>query len=325
MPTVGVTGATGFIGGALIPRLAADGHHLVLVDDFSGPIRVVHERWPVEPMDFAGPKSLARLEECDVVLHLAAVSGVVACANDPIGSARVNEAGTATLAAWCRDHGVALAFASSFAVVGVPARLPVTEQTEARPTHEYARQKAKGEQLVRAASGFGGVPTAVVRMSNVYGAYRVGNRTVAKGNVINAFGAQAAAGSLSVNAPGTQRRDFIHLDDVLDHWAAAARWLSTIARPPEAVTFDVASGETATMFEIAERVQRAWAQLHPESAALEVKVVPNPRGAIELLQPEFAVSRAWTEATLGVRCRRSLNDGIPEVLRQLEMAPASAR
>jgi UDP-glucose 4-epimerase len=317
MAKVGVTGATGFIGGALVPRLAADRHELVLIDDLSGPIRVRHDRWPADRSDFADASTLSRLEECDVVLHLAAVSGVVACADDPTGSARVNVAGTERLAAWCRSEGIPLAFASSFAVVGIPERLPITEETPARPTHEYARQKAAGEELIRGASGRDGVPTAVLRMSNVYGVYRAGDQLVAKGNVINAFAGQARTGVLLVNAPGTQRRDFIHLDDVLDHWAAAANWLADTRRRPDSVTVNVASGETATMLEISMRVARAWRATHPVAPDLQVRIVPNPRGSIELLQPEFAVDRSATERLLGVRCRRNLDEAIPDVLRTL--------
>jgi len=146
VPRVGVTGSSGFIGGALVPRLAAEGYSLELVDNHTGPLRVDYAQWPVTELDFAGPEALQRLGRCDVVLHLGAVSGVMACAEDPSGSARVNIAGTQRLVDECRARKIPVVFASSFAVVGHPEHLPVTEDTPARPTHEYARQKATGSR-----------------------------------------------------------------------------------------------------------------------------------------------------------------------------------
>ena len=225
MVRLGVTGATGFIGGALVPFLAARGYELCLVDNHSGPVRVEYPAWPAIVADFAGDSALRALSNCDVVLHLAAASGVVLCARDPAGTARVNVEGTRRLYAMCGERKIPVAFASSFAVVGAPERLPVREDTPARPTHEYARQKAAGETLTAELARTGAVATANLRQSNVYGQYVAGTQRVSKGNVIELFSRQVSEGRLLVNAPGTQRRDFVHIDDVVAHWEAAARFL----------------------------------------------------------------------------------------------------
>jgi|HubBroStandDraft_1064217.scaffolds.fasta_scaffold13285_3 UDP-glucose 4-epimerase len=314
MTRVGVTGATGFIGGALLPHLAAGGFDLCPVDDATGPMQVDHVEWPVQARDFRSEDALRLLTECDVVVHLGAVSGVMACAEDPAGSARINVEGTQRLADACAAKGVPLAFASSLAVVGVPKQLPVTEDTPARPTHEYARQKAAAEAIVHGLARSGKAPSAVLRMSNVYGGYLVGNRRVAKGNVLQLFAGQAAQGRLTVNAPGTQRRDFVHLEDVLAHWGATVRWL--LADPPSsgASTFNVASGESYSVLEIADKVARRWTALHPESVPPKIDVVPNPREGVELVEPEFSVSRALTEQRLGLKCQRTVDGSLDELL-----------
>ncbi len=310
---IGVTGATGFIGGALVPRLAAAGHQLVLVDNRTGPLQIASDEFPVQSADFASEEALRPLVQCDVVLHLGAVSGVMACAEDPDGSARVNVAGTRALVAACRKSKVPVAFASSFAVVGRPDRLPVTETTPARPTHEYARQKAAGEAIVAALSGADGAASAVLRMSNVYGTYERDGRTVAKGNVISRFLEQARSGRLSVNSPGTQARDFIHLDDVLRHWEAAAGFLLHAA-PTDAATFSVASGESMSVLALARLTAELWAEARPGDAPLRVDVVENPRQGIELIDPEFAVDRAETERRLGLRCRHDVRATIRDLV-----------
>lgn len=323
MVRVGVTGASGYLGGALVPRLAHHGYDLRLIDNRSGPIEVTYPAWPVERADFESEAGLAFLSDSDVILHLAAVSGVMACAQDPERSARSNVEGTGRLVEMCRERRIPIAFASSFAVVGAPAELPVRESAPARPTHEYARQKAAGEELVAGLGREGVVPTAVVRQSNIYGGYRAGGRYVAKGNVIQLFAQQAAYGRLSVNAPGSQRRDFIHLDDVIAHWEAIAGSLLPAGGRRGATTFNVASGEALSVLEVAERVARCVQRLHPDRAPLRIDVVPNPRGGVELIEPSFAVSREATERALGVRCRETVDSALPRILAEVEALPRS--
>lgn len=302
MVRVGVTGGTGFIGGGLVPALAAAGHTPLVVDDRTGPVWVAHPEWPALVAPYESEGGLRRLADADVILHLGAVSGVMACAKDPPATYRVNVEGTRRLVAMCRERRIPIAFASSLAVVGSPERLPVTEATPARPTHEYARQKAEAEQAVRGPGAEAVMPTAVLRMSNVYGSYTVGPRTVSKGNVLTLFLEQAREGRLRVNAPGTQRRDFVHFEDVVAHWTAVVGWLASHANHPETRTFNVASGENFSVIELAEEVRLLWGERHVTTAPLKVEVVPNPRGGIELIDPEFRVSRERTEMDLNVRC-----------------------
>lgn len=323
MVRVGVTGASGFIGGALVPCLAEAGYDLRLVDNRSGPVDGGHPTWPVERLDFESDRGLALLGDCDLVLHLAAVSGVVTCAKDPVGSYRSNVGGTAKLVATCRERRIPLAFASSFAVVGVPDALPVRESTPARPTHEYARQKAEGEALVKGFGGEGIVPTVLARQSNVYGGYRAEGRYVAKGNVIQLFAEQTLTGRLSVNAPGTQRRDFIHIDDVVAHWEAIVRYLLRRRSSPGPTTLNVASGEALSILEVAERVSRCFHRLNPRAVPLRVEVVPNPRGNIELIEPEFTVSREETERLLGLACRQTVDSALPSILEEASASRGS--
>lgn len=314
MPCLGVTGATGYIGGALVPSLSALGYDLRMVDDRSGPIRVEYPNRPALSLDFASNEALKALSDCDVILHLAAASGVMACARDPVGTARVNVEGTRRLYEMCRQRRIPVAFASSFAVVGAPERLPVTEQTPARPTHEYARQKAAGEVLTAELARMGEAGTATLRQSNVYGGYVGAGRLVTKGNVLEQFARQAWEGRLLVNSPGTQRRDFIHIDDVVQHWQAAAKFLLRARSPSVAPTFNVASGEAFSVLELAARVVRIFAGLHPDLPAVRVEVVANPREGIELVEPAFSVDRSATERALDLRCRHRLEDELPKVL-----------
>ena len=314
MVRVGITGATGFIGGALVSRLARANFDLVMVDNRSGPVLAEYPEWPVPNLAFETDEALRLLSSCDVVLHLAAASGVMKCANDPDGTARVNVEGTARLVSMCSERRIPVAFASSFAVVGAPERLPVREDTPARPTHEYARQKTRGEELTRAPSRDTGLPTAVLRQSNVYGQYRAGAKPITKGNVIEAFAEQAKDGRLAVNAPGTQRRDFVHIDDVVSHWEAVVRFLTRSDAPRESRTFNVASGEALSVLEVADAMVRVYSRIYPDRPSLRAEIVPNPRGGVELVEPSFRVDRSETERALGVACRHHLESELPTIL-----------
>ncbi len=311
---IGITGATGYIGGLLAATLGAEGHDLRMVDDRSGPVRVEPRERTVANTDFASDPALSLLSDCDVVLHLAAISGVVACAQNPEATHRVNIHGTRRLYAMCRDHRIPVIFASSFAVVGAPRSLPVLEETPAQPTHEYARQKAAGEDLTRELAQSAEMPCAVLRQSNVYGGYVSGGRLVTKSNVLELFARQAHAGVLRVNAPGTQRRDFVHIEDVCAHWRAAVSYVLRARPGAVAPTFNVASGESLSVLELAERVSRAHARLNPGAPPLQIKVVDNPRAGIELVEPGFAVDRSGTERTLGLTIRHRLEGEIPSIL-----------
>jgi len=88
------------------------------------------------------------------------------------------------------------------------------------------------------------------------------------------------------------------------------------ADPPSsgASTFNVASGESYSVLEIADKVARRWTALHPESVPPKIDVVPNPREGVELVEPEFSVSRALTEQRLGLKCQRTVDGSLDELL-----------
>ena len=313
MAKLGLTGAAGFIGGRVALLARDQGWELFGIDDFTGPVSGPIEGIPVQRGSYFSAEALRELGTCDVVLHLAAVSGVVTCAQDPAGSQEVNIRGFQRLADRCEAREIPIAFASSLAVVGSPGQLPITERTPPGPTHEYARQKAAGEEIVRRLRDRG-VTAVAVRMSNVYGGYRTGNRMVAKGNVLNAFSRQAAGGILRVNAPGTQRRDFIHLEDVAQAWLRLADRLRQRAAF-ELPTLLFARGRTYSILEVARLVAETYGRVAPEKPALRVDVVTNPRGAIELLDEEFEVDPRETWRMLGVAPRHDVPTDLPGLLR----------
>jgi UDP-glucose 4-epimerase len=311
MTRVGITGGTGYIGGRLAEVLSTHAVDVVLVDDGSGPVFVPGDAHRLVRSDFAGVAGLSALADCDAILHLGAVSGVMACARNPEETRRKNVEGTRALLAQCAERKIPLAFASSMAVVGSPSTMPVVESTPVAPTHEYARQKAEGERMVSEFAKTTGMRSAALRMSNVYGTYQATGKIIAKGNVVTEFIRQARAGRITVNAPGTQRRDFIHLDDVAAHWVAVLSWLRDSV-PDEGGfrVFNVARGQSLAISELADLIARIFASKNTSSAPPTIEIVSNPRAGVELVDPSFRVDRSLTERILGIRCSHRLEEDV---------------
>ncbi len=112
MTSVLVTGASGFLGKHLVPRLRAEGHETTAMDRASG--------------DISDPATWQRLASSDVVVHLAAKSFVPDSWESPGAFLRTNLSGTVEALEYCRRHRAHLVFMSSY-IYGDVAQQPVTE------------------------------------------------------------------------------------------------------------------------------------------------------------------------------------------------------
>jgi UDP-glucose 4-epimerase len=167
-----VTGASGFIGRALVNDLAAAGQPVRAAmrhpaDVFPRGVEVVAVSDLTRPVEWR-----ALLKGIDTVVHLAGIAhagpGIAEDAYD-----RVNRLATAELAAAARAVGLRrLVFASSVrAQSGPVADHVLTESDEPRPTDAYGRSKLAAEEALRAS----GVPYAILRPVLVYGPGVKGN------------------------------------------------------------------------------------------------------------------------------------------------------
>ena len=315
---VAVTGAAGYIGSRAVGQLRAahPDWELTAIDNFYlGELREI-DGVPVEHVDV---RNRDRLEDAlagaDVVLHLAAVSGVDDCAANPDLSYEVNVCGTNNVAWFCRKTGAAMAFPYSMAVLGDPASFPITADMARAPLNWYGRTKVLGEQAIETlAGGDDGFPATLFMISNLYGSHEVGGRPVSKGTVINFFVRRALAGEpLPVYEPGTQARNFVHVKDVARAFVQGAERLVDRQRDDEtgAVRYELASEEDPSVMAVAEAVQRLARE--ERGFEPEVRLVENPREG-ETLVEEFAVDTARIRAELGWEPRESVEATIRELL-----------
>jgi UDP-glucose 4-epimerase len=141
----------------------------------------------------------------------------------PVEYNAVNTGGTVAVLVAARDAGVRrLVLASSGTVYGAQERQPIAESAVPEPQNPYAVSKLAAEGYVRAIGELYRIETVILRVFNAYGP----RQAVAPAHppVVPVFVQQIlSGGSLVLHGvePGTQTRDFVYVDDVVDAMIAA--------------------------------------------------------------------------------------------------------
>ncbi|HEU4677814.1 MAG TPA: NAD-dependent epimerase/dehydratase family protein [Candidatus Paceibacterota bacterium] len=202
-----VTGGAGFIGSHLAERLAKDGYRVVSLDDYSTGSTENH----VAGVEYreGHTKDIEALvpETPDVVFHLGEYPRVEQSFADIERVLSSNVIGTSAVVEFCRKRNVKLVYAGSstkFADGGI-----------GRDQSPYAWTKATNTERVRNYGEWFGMPYAIAYFYNVYGPRERGD--AGSGTLIGIFKERFEAGKpLPVRTPGTQRRNFTHVDDIVE-------------------------------------------------------------------------------------------------------------
>ena len=317
LPTIAITGAAGFIGSRVVDVLQTEhpDWDLVALDNFYlGDVRQIGDV-EVEYVDIRNRAALeTALAGADVVLHLAAISGVDDCTENEDLAYEVNVQGTNNVAWFCRKTGAGLVFPFSMATLGDPETFPITADLPRDPMNWYGRTKVLGERAIETFAE-GAFPAHLYLKSNLYGEHRVGDQIVTKGTVINFFVGRAVSDDpITVYEPGTQARNYIHVKDVANAYVRSAeRLLDQLAAGETGTwTYEIASDEDPSVMEVAEMVQSIAAELGIET---DVDLVANPRGN-ETLVSEFAVDTSKAKADLGWEATHSVEETVRELLKR---------
>jgi UDP-glucose 4-epimerase len=229
-----VTGGAGFIGSNLVDRLLAEGHQVDVVDNLStGSLANLaaaradraHEL-KIHQVDLRDHTSVDLIERQrpEVVYHLAAQVDVRTSVADPVLDATVNIIGSLNVLEGARRAGSAkVVFASSGGTIYGdvdPADLPLKESHPRRPASPYGvAKKAVGDYL-HAYREVHQLEYTTLALGNVYGPRQDPH---GEAGVVAIFADRLLAGEpCTIYGDGTQTRDYVYVDDVVDAFARAA-------------------------------------------------------------------------------------------------------
>jgi len=292
-----ITGAAGFLGAALANRLAQAGHTVRGLDDLSAgdPARLLTTVHLTRGDVNDRPKLWTLLQGVNCVYHLAARVSVAESVLYPREYNAVNVGGTVSVMEAMRDVGVRrVVLVSSGAVYGEQSKQPLSEDLIPEPASPYAVSKLAAEYYVRTIGQLWGIETVALRVFNAYGPGQA--LPAAHAPVVPQFLLEALSGaSLVVHGDGTQTRDYVYVDDVVDAMVAAAT-----ARDVNRRVINVGSGRETRVTDLIAEVQKA--------AGSQVSAIYNRRegGGVSRMCADITLAAR----TLGFHPRVSLADGL---------------
>ncbi|NIT36544.1 MAG: NAD-dependent epimerase/dehydratase family protein [candidate division Zixibacteria bacterium] len=220
-----ITGGAGFIGSHVVERYLSAGWDVAVVDDLSTgrgdnvPEGATFYELDIRDLEFA---EVVAAERPDVLSHHAAQMDVRISTAEPAFDADVNIIGSIKVIEAALGAGVRkFIFASSGgAVYGEPEKLPVDEDAPARPVSQYGCSKLAVERYLYLYGVQRGLDYVALRYPNVYGP-RQDPRGEA--GVTAIFALKMLEGEpCTIYGDGTESRDYVYIDDVVDAHALAA-------------------------------------------------------------------------------------------------------
>ena len=276
-----VTGGLGFIGTNLIKRLLSDGHEVDCLDNYStGKKEHEHDGCNYIKVDVSDGLrrhegfglETYQLQTPDVIYHLSAETQIPTSFKNPREHIQNNYMSLLNVLDWSRKKdNIPLIFAGSASRYGNVYDNP------------YAFSKYQGEQLCKMYSELYGIPTSVCRFFNVYGPNAPTEGQYV--GVIGIFSRLFKEGKpLTITGDGTQTRDFIHVEDIVDGLVRCGN--SYYARD-EHTTFDFGTGTSYSLNEIAKGFGEDYPIEYIEERKGEIKhSMCDPTEAKELLDWE---------------------------------------
>ena len=265
-----VTGGCGFIGSNIVDRLISDGHEVIVLDNKSADNAkfFVNEKAQYACQDISNYQLTNTFYAgVDYVFHLAAESRIGPSIDNPLDTVQKNCLGTATVLQCARKWGVKKVMYSSTSSGYGNNPHPNVETQPDDCLNPYSVTKIAGEKLCKMYTDLFGMKTVTFRYFNVYGdrAPRTGQYSP----VIGIFFRQRDAGEdLTIVGDGEQRRDFVHVSDVVSANLAAA--FNDVDNEHYGQVYNVGSGKNYSVNEIASWISDK--QVHLPERVGEVRV-----------------------------------------------------
>jgi len=287
--TILVTGGAGFVGSNLCRRLAALGCKVISLDNYFTGSRDNHV--PGVEYREGHTKNIERLmsETPDLVYHLGEYSRVEKSLEDPPELVwDMNKAGTFAVLEFCRKRGCKIVYAGS--------STKFSHEGAGRDLAPYTWAKATNTELVRNYGSWYGLRYAITYFYNVYGPGEISRGPYS--TLIGIFTEERRNGQpLTVVAPGTQKRNFTHVDDTVEG-------LLLVGEKGEGDEFGIGAEEAYSVLEVAQMFDGP------------IVMLPERRGNREGAAPDVTKIK-----TLGWTQKHHLADHIRQTVAEIKATP----
>ena len=259
-----VTGGAGFIGANLVKKLLEGyDNRVTSLDNYTtGNIENQHKGCKYIHGDIRDYKALGTF---DVIFHLAALPRIGPSFKNPKEVFETNVQGTQNILEYARVYDIPVIYAGSSSFHG------------GRYKNPYTFTKWQGEELCRMYNKIFDVKTSICRFYNVYGDYMINDG--AYRTVLSIFKEQYEKGEpLTITGDGEQRRDFTHVDDIVDGLIKCYEHPSDIT-----LTYEFGRGENYSINEIVDMFgsERTYIDAIPGEARTTLRENDNARNVLK--------------------------------------------
>ena len=247
-------------------------------------------------MDVADYKKIRPLfDDVDYVFHLAAESRIQPAILNPSLAVQTNVLGTATVLQCAREAKVKKVIYSStssgYGLINIP---PLVETMPDDCLNPYSVSKVAGEKLCKMYTDLFELPTLVFRYFNIYGPREPSKGPYAP--VVKLFLRQYAAGeALTIVGDGLQRRDFTHVNDVVD--------ANILAMDSDQTgLFNIGTGKNHSVIELANMISTNITYIPARPGEARITLADNTKA----------------QTLLGWRSKNTLNDYVTNQLKDIK-------
>jgi UDP-glucose 4-epimerase len=199
-----VTGGAGFIGTNLIKKLLKENHNVVSIDNYSTGLESNHQPGATYiNFDIRNISDYSAWGEFDIVYHLAALARIQPSFNRPLESFEINAMSTFLIAQYCSKNNIPLVYAGT------------SSHHSGKFKNPYTFSKDIGEDIIKLFQIHYNLKASVTRFYNVYGPHHL--KEGAYCTLIGTWEKCIEENKpLTIYGDGTKRRDFTHVDDIID-------------------------------------------------------------------------------------------------------------
>lgn len=287
---IGMTGATGFLGGHIIKRLQRDGHTIKAFVIEEKPRLPDGVTWVQG--DLATGRGLPEfMEGIDVLIHLAA--RIVPPDDDMM---RDNVIAAHNLVAEALKHPIKqIVFTSSVAVYGRDKKEKFKETDNCFPNTMYGLTKYLAEKIIQYWSTLSGNPATILRPFNIFGP---GN---AKGVIYQFYSDIKNTGGVVVYGDGKQERDYLFVEDIVDVF-------SKVVEQKKGGIFNLGNPKKYSVLDVLSVFEKVM------NKKIKIEFSPNEQGKVFNVNQNLSL----VKEELGWEAKTSFEDGLRKTVEWYE-------